>query len=154
MENHSVVVILMKESMEQKSRNKGGRPALDDPAKYRHVLYLNERENARFLAQWEQSGVESKSRFIAARIFGEPFRVVKVDKTAVDYCSRLTEFYAQYRGVAVNYNQIVKALHSNFSEKKALAFLYKLEKATHELKEINAQVIALTNECKALWLPK
>ena len=140
--------------MEQKSRNKGGRPALDDPAKHRHVLYLNERENARFLAQWEQSGVESKSRFIAARIFGEPFRVVKVDKTAVEYCARLTEFYAQYRGVAVNYNQIVKALHSNFSEKKALAFLYKLEKATHELKEINAQVIALTNECKALWLPK
>ena len=140
--------------MEQKSRNKGGRPALDDPAKHRHVLYLNERENARFLAQWEQSRVESKSRFIAARIFGEPFRVVKVDKTAVDYCARLTEFYAQYRGVAVNYNQIVKALHCNFSEKKALAFLYKLEKATHELKEINAQVIALTNECRVLWLPK
>jgi len=120
--------------METKKQNKGGRPTLDDPAKHRHVLYLNERDNARFLAQWEQSGVESKSRFIAARIFGEPFRVVKIDKTAVDYCTRLTDFYAQFRGVAVNYNQLVKALHSNFSEKKALAFLYKLEKATQELK--------------------
>lgn len=140
--------------METKKQNKGGRPTLDDPAKHRHVLYLNERDNARFLTQWEQSGVESKSRFIAARIFGEPFRVVKIDKTAMDYCTRLTDFYAQFRGVAVNYNQLVKALHSNFSEKKALAFLYKLEKATQELKEINAQVIALTNECKELWLPK
>ena len=68
--------------METKKQNKGGRPTLDDPAKHRHVLYLNDRENARFLSQWEQSGVTSKSRFIAARLFGEPFRVVKVDKSA------------------------------------------------------------------------
>lgn len=56
--------------------------------------------------------------------------------------------------MAVNYNQVVKAMHSNFSEKKALAFLYKLEKATTELSMLNRQVIALTNECKGLWLPK
>ena len=63
--------------METRKPNKGGRPALADPAKHRHVLYLNDRENARFLSQWEQSGVTSKSRFIAARLFGEPFRVVR-----------------------------------------------------------------------------
>ena len=139
--------------METRKNSKGGRPALQDPAKHRHVLYLNDRENARFLSQWEQSGVSSKSRFIAARIFGEPFRVVKVDKSAVEYCARLTEFYAQFRAVAVNYNQVVKALNSNFSEKKALAFLYKLEKATTELAMLNRQVIDLTNECRELWLP-
>ena len=152
--NYSEVVIFKERSMETKKQNKGGRPTLDDPAKHRHVLYLNDRENARFLSQWEQSGVTSKSRFIAARLFGEPFRVVKVDKSAVEYCARLTEFYAQFRAVAVNYNQVVKALHSNFSEKKALAFLYKLEKATTELAMLNRQVIELTNECKELWLPK
>lgn len=108
--------------METRRTNKGGRPALADPAKHRHVLYLNDRENARFLSQWEQSGVTSKSRFIAARLFGEPFRVVKVDKSAVEYCARLTEFYAQFRAVAVNYNQIVKALHGNFSEKRHSLF--------------------------------
>lgn len=42
----------------------------------------------------------------------------------------------------------------NFSEKKALAFLYKLEKATTELAVLNRQVIDLTNECRELWLPK
>ena len=124
--------------METRKPNKGGRPALADPAKHRHVLYLNDRENARFLSQWEQSGVTSKSRFIAARLFGGPFRVGKVAKSAV----------------AVNYNQVVKALHSNFSEKKALAFLYKQEKAPTELAVLNRQVIDLTNECKELWLPK
>ena len=56
--------------METRKNSKGGRPVLQDPAKHRHVLYLNDRENARFLSQWEQSGVSSKSRFIAARIFG------------------------------------------------------------------------------------
>ena len=45
-----------------------------------------------------------------------------------------------------------RALHDNFSEKKALAFLYKLEKATTELAMLNRQVIDLTNECKELWL--
>ena len=45
--------------METRRTNKGGRPALADPAKHRHVLYLNDRENARFLSQWEQSGVTS-----------------------------------------------------------------------------------------------
>ena len=58
------------------------------------------------------------------------------------------------RRVLSLHNQVVKALNSNFSEKKALAFLYKLEKATTELAVLNRQVIALTNECKELWLPK
>ena len=58
------------------------------------------------------------------------------------------------RRVLSLHNQVVKALHGNFSEKKALAFLYKLEKATTELAMLNRQVIDLTNECKELWLPK
>ena len=141
--------------METRRTNKGGRPALADPAKHRHVLYLNDRENARFLSQWEQSGVTSKSRFIAARLFGEPFRVVKVEKTAVEYCAKLTEFYAQFRAVAVNYNQVVKALHSNFfGEKRHWLFSINWRKATTELSLLNRQVIELTNECKELWLPK
>ena len=78
----------------------------------------------------------------------------QVGGRVVEYCAKLTEFYAQFRAVAVNYNQVVKALHSNFSEKKALAFLYKLEKATTELSALNRQIIALTHECKELWLPK
>ena len=96
----------------------------------------------------------NRSRFIVKRIFSEEFVVVKRDPSKVQFVARLTEFYAQFRAVAVNYNQVVKALNSNFSEKKALAFLYKLEKATTELAVLNRQVIDLTNECRELWLPK
>ena len=57
-------------------------------------------------------------------------------------------FPGQDRGVATNHNQIVKSLHSNFTEKKALAFLYKLEKATLELVEIHK----LTKEFETKYL--
>jgi hypothetical protein len=34
---------------------------------------------------------------------------------------RLTSFHSQFRSIGVNYNQIVKLLYKNFSEKKAAA---------------------------------
>jgi hypothetical protein len=49
---------------------------------------------------------------------------------------------------------VVKELHSNFSEKKALAFLYKLERLTVELVETNQKIIELTKEFEKKWLQK
>ncbi|GHT08682.1 hypothetical protein FACS189432_04550 [Bacteroidia bacterium] len=46
---------------------------------------------------------------------------------------RLTTFHSQFRAIGVNYNQVVKHLKATFTEKMALAMLYKLEKATIEL---------------------
>ena len=59
---------------------------------------------------------------------------------------RLTTFHAQFRAIGVNYNQVTKALKATFTEKKALAFLFKLEKATIELVAIFKKVEALTAE--------
>jgi hypothetical protein len=103
---------------------------------------------------FEQSGVQSKARFIAARVFGNEFRVVKIDRYTMEYVTKLTSFYAQFRSVGVNYNQVVKDLHSNFSEKKALALLYKLEKATVDLVEIGKKIQKLSEEFKEQWLQK
>jgi len=80
--------------------------------------------------------------------------VIKIDKGAVDYYTRLTTFYAQFRGIGVNYNQLIKALNANFTEKKALAFLYKLENETKELVALNRQIIKLTEEFEQKWLRK
>ena len=103
---------------------------------------------------FEQSGLQSKARFIAARVFGDEFRVVKIDRSAMEYVTKLTSFFAQFRSVGVNYNQVVKELHSNFSEKKALALLYKLEKATVELAETGKKILELSEEFKEKWLQK
>lgn len=100
---------------------------------------------------FEQSGLLSKSAFIKARVFNESFRVMKTDRGTLEYLAKLTTFHAQFRAVGVNYNQVVKELHTHFSEKKTLALLYKLEKATAELAVIGQQVIALSEEFKTRW---
>ena len=135
-------------------RGKGGRSPKTDPANYRYSVNFTAVEHARFLTLFEQSGLQSKARFIAARVFGDDFRVVKIDRSAMEYVTKLTLFYAQFRAVGVNYNQVVKELHSNFSEKKALALLYKLEKVTVELVEIGRKILELSEEFKGQWLQK
>ena len=131
----------MKQKNENAPRPGGaGRKPKADPAVFRYSISFNAIDHARFLALFDQSGMRTKAHFITARIFGAPFKV--------------TALYSQYRGIAVNYNQVVKALHTNFSEKKALAFLYKLEKATIELADLNRQIIELTREFETRWLQR
>ena len=137
----------MKQKNENAPRPGGaGRKPKADPAVFRYSISFNAIDHARFM--------RTKAHFITARIFGEPFKVIKIDKAAVEYYTRLTALYSQYRGIAVNYNQVVKALHTNFSEKKALAFLYKLEKATMELADLNRQIIELTRGFETRWLQR
>lgn len=134
--------------MKTNNRSKGGRNPKIDPAKHRYVIYLNSVDNARFLSLFEQSNEKVKGHFITACIFNKPIQVVKIDKDMQDYYMRLTTFFGQFRAIGVNYNQVVKALHSNFTEKKALAFLYKLEQATLELIDLQKKIVELTEEFK------
>ncbi len=131
-----------------------GRKPKTDPAVFRYSVSFNAADHARFLALFEQSGMRTKAHFIIHRIFGEPFKVIKIDKAAVDYYTRLTNFYAQFRAIGVNYNQVVKALNTNFTEKKALSFLYKLEKTTEELVVLSRKIIELTQDFEQKWLQK
>jgi len=140
--------------MKSKTRNVGGKPPKPDKASHQVMVRFNDEEFARFLTMYEQSGVYAKAVFIKARVFGAEFRVLKVDKTLVDYYTRLSSLHAQYRAVGVNYNQTVKELKSRFSEKKAMALLFNLEKQTVELAVLSRQIITLTNEFQQLWLPK
>lgn len=107
----------------------GGRGRLpkSNPAVRRETVNLDEASHARFLTMFEQSGLLSKSKFIAARIFNEEFRVIRTDRATMEYVAKLTELFQQFRAIGVNYNQAVKELHIHFTEKKALALLYKLE---------------------------
>lgn len=137
-------------------RRKGGRNPKNDPAINRYVIYLNNVDNARFLALYDKSCMSVKAHFITSCIFNKPIKVVKIDKAVQDYYMRLTTFFGQFRIVGTNYNQIVKALKSNFSEKKALAFLYKLEKERIEMVTIQKKIMELTDEFKKkyghMWL--
>lgn len=140
--------------MENKNRkqNKGGRKPKINPKMNRYVFRLTDEENAKFLALFDQSGMDNKTRFIVSLLFGKEMKSVKIDKGTVDFYMRLTSFHSQYRSIGVNYNQIVKLLKANFSEKKALAYLYKLEKQTIEMVALFKKVVEITEEFGAKYL--
>lgn len=142
------------EDNSKKERKSGGRKPKNDPAVFRYSISLSAEENARFLSLFEQSGMSVKAHFITACIFGKTIKTVKIDKAMMDYYMRLTTFYGQFRAIGVNYNQVVKILQRNFSEKKAAAYLFKLEKQTAELARLCREVAQLTQEFEANHLAK
>jgi hypothetical protein len=143
--------------MDQNKKKQSGKPGRNpkkDPAVFRYSISLSAEENARFLSLFEQSGMNVMAHFITACIFQKTIKTIKVDKTTMDYYMRLTTLYGQFRSVGVNYNQIVKLLYRNFSQKKAAAYLYKLEKLTTEMAGLCQQIIQLTGEFESKYLKK
>ena len=76
---------------------------------------------------FQRSGAETKSDFVRARILGESFKVITVDKSAVEYYRKLSELTAQIHKIGVLYNQTVRAINSYHSVKTAQILLEKLE---------------------------
>ena len=134
--------------------NKGGRPRKADKATHRHSVRLTDEENLRFERMFGQSGLAERSQYLKALIFKTPLKVVKVDKAAMDYYVRLTNFYHQFQAIGNNYNQTTKAIKANFGEKRGLSMLYRLEKATIELIVLSKQIVELTKEFEQRWLQK
>jgi len=107
---------------------------------------LTSEENGHFDIQFQKSGFKERSKFLKALIFEREVKVVKLDKAAMDYYIRLTNFYHQFQAIGNNYNQTVRAVKANFGDKRAFALVAKLEKATLELVVLSKQIIALTRE--------
>ena len=142
----------MNENNKRQVRKPIGRPLKTDPAIFRYSLSLNEEENAKFLALFDQSNMDVKAHFIKSRIFDKTIKTIQIDKGTVDFYMRLTSFHSQFRIVGVNYNQIIKLLYKNFSQKKASAYLFKLEKQTAEMAMLCRKIIELTEEFEAKYL--
>ncbi|MDR2406730.1 MAG: MobA protein [Bacteroidales bacterium] len=138
----------------EKYYNKGGRPPKADPCRHRYSIKLNDVDNARFLEMVDETGWTDKAKFIKTILFSKEIKYVKYDMAAMEYHARLTNFYSQFRAIGVNYNQVVKHLKTVFTEKAALALLYKLEKATMELVAINKQITDLMKEFEEEYLTK
>ena len=137
-----------------KKNNKYGRNPKLNPKTHCVMVRFDDEEWNKFLTMYEESEVYAKAVFLKAHFFGQPFRVLKVDRTLVDYYTRLSDFHAQFRAVGTNYNQVVKELRLHFSEKKAMALLYKLEQQTVELVKLSRQIVELSREMEAKWSQK
>lgn len=99
-----------------------------------------------------EAGLEHNcSRFIVKRLFAEEFVVVKRDPSKVQFIARLNDFYFQFQRIGNNYNQIVKAVNSHFSNIAIPHQIALLEQRTRELKALSIEILNLAKRA-AEWL--
>ena len=134
--------------MEIKKQKKGGRSKKSDSESRKVYIpfRLTEEEAIEFDRLMVNSGAKTKTEFIKASIFKTPIRSIQIDKGTFEYYKLLNNLQAQYKKIGVNYNQVTKAIHTAFEEKKALAFLYKLQGLTSDLVKLNIEIKALTKK--------
>ena len=132
--------------------NKGGRPPVTNECIHCVKVRFDDLEWDSFIGMMEKANQEVKATFIKQLVFSRPFRVLKTDRSLAVFCAKLSEFFAQFRTVGVNYDLIVKELKSGFSENKAMTMLYKLEKATLEMTSVMHEGKELAQRFEAQWL--
>lgn len=134
--------------------NRGGRPPKLNPAVYRYVVRFDAAENSAFLAMFDKAQALNKASFIKNLIFGKPFKVFTVDENTRVFIDKLSSLNSLYRTLGVDYDLLVKTLRENFTEKKAMAALYKLEQLTVELVKLNREIVALARKFDGQWSQK
>ena len=106
----------------------------------------NPKDQQRAIDLFHKSGAETKSDFVRSRILGEHFKVITVDKSAVEYYRKLSELIAQIHKIGVLYNQTVRAISSYHSVKTAQILLEKLEKMSLQIITLQQRAIQLTEQ--------
>lgn len=123
-----------------RNKKKVGRKPKISKAKHKYMFRLTAKENAKFLALYDQSGISNRAEFVRKTIFEKDIKIIYYNKSVYDFYMKLTHFYSQFRAVGTNYNQVVKILYRHFPERKAAAYLYKLEKQTIELAKLTKEI--------------
>ena len=77
-----------------------------------------------------------------------------VDENTRVFIDKLSSLNSLYRTLGVDYDLLVKTLRENFTEKKAMAALYKLEQLTVELVKLNREIMALARKFDEQWSQK
>ena len=138
----------------ERLKKKRGRKPKADKQMYRHMIRLNNKDNEKFLSSFRQSGARSKSQFIADCIFNNPVKIIQVNKSAIDFAMQLSQFFAQFRAIKTNYNQVFQTLVRNLGEEKARSMMKIVEKPTLDFILTRNQIEELTAQIWKKCLPK
>ena len=106
----------------------------------------NPKDQQKVIELFHKSGAKSKSDFVRGCILGGKFKVITVDKSAVDYYRELSELIAENHRIGVLYNQTVRAINSYHSVKTAQILLEKLEKISGQIITLQQKAIQLTEQ--------
>ena len=131
--------------MNKQTEKDNGRKSSDKPRWDNwHVRLPNPKDQQRAIDLFQRSGAETKSDFVRGRILGESFKVITVDKSAVEYHRKLSELTAQVHKIGVNYNQVVRLMRLYTAEKSIQALLRELIGLTKELTALQEKAVSLT----------
>ena len=131
-----------KERERRSERKRAEKPRWDNW----HVRLPNPKDQQRAIDLFHKSGAETKSDFVRGRILGESFKVITIDKSAVEYYRKLSELTAQIHKIGVLYNQTVRAINSYHSVKTAQLLLEKLENLSLQIITLQQKTIQLTEQ--------
>ena len=106
-------------------RKRGGRIPKLTPKSHHVMLRFDDDEWMKFLVMYEQTDVKAKAVFAKARIFGEPFKGLREDKTLVEYYTKLSSFHSQYRMIGNNYNQMPVDVYDGLVPREAAKVIWK-----------------------------
>jgi relaxase/mobilization nuclease domain protein len=84
----------------------------------------------------------------------ESFKVITIDKTAVEYYRKLSNISAQIHKIGVLYNQANKSINSYHSVKTAQHLLQMQERYSLQIISLQQQAIALTIDYRKRCLPR
>ena len=109
-----------------------------------HVRLPNPKDQQKVIDLFQRSGAKTKSDFVRARLLDESFKIITVDKSAVEYYRKLSQLAAQIHKIGILYNQTVKAINSYHSVKAAQIMLQRLEQYSQQIIILEQQAIELT----------
>ena len=110
----------------------------------RHIRLPCPKDQQKVIDLFERSGAKTKSDFVRARLLDESFKVITVDKSAIEYYRKLSQLTAQIHKIGILYNQTVKAINSYHSVKAAQVMLQRLEQYSRQIITLEQQAISLT----------
>ena len=131
--------------------NKGGRPPVANKCSHHVKVSFDDLEWDDLTRMMERAETTVKATSLKQFIFGKPFKVLTTAKSLTVYCTKLSELFARFRTIGVNYDLTVRTLRENFTEKKAMSALYKLEKLTIEMVGVMLEVVSLSEKFQQQW---
>lgn len=133
---------------------KAGRHPKIDPVVFRCSVNFTAAEHAILMAMFEKSGVSSMAAFVKMQFFGNTFKVFTIDENTRIFIDKLSDFNARFKVIGASYDEFVRTLRVNFTEKKAMSALYNLEQKTIELIKVSRGITALAHKFDERWLQK
>ena len=135
-------------------KKKRGRKPKPDRQTRRYSFRLNDADKNRLLQMYEKSGKRSLSAFLAHCVLTNPIKTIVINKSTIDFVMMLSNFFAQFRAIKNNYNQVFNALIRNFGEEKARLMVKIIEKPSLQLLDLMREFEETATKLREKCLPK